>query len=87
MAAIGSVMTADTAEDLLQRLAVYSARLDREVEVLLRADGSGEVMAAEAVYPRPFEGEVDARADVCELFESVACFDSIAELQRLLEER
>jgi hypothetical protein len=83
---IGSVMTGDVAEDLLQRLAMYSARLGREVEVLLRADGSGEVMAAEEDLPRLFGDEVDARSDVLDRgFTAVACFDSIAELQRLLE--
>jgi hypothetical protein len=72
---IGQVMAAETATDILSALAEYSARIGRECEVVLRADGSGDVMAAE---------EFTLRGEEPEGFESVAQFGSIAELGALL---
>jgi hypothetical protein len=75
---IGAVMTADTAMDILQGLAAYSARLGRQCEVVLRADGGGEIMADE---------EFTLRGEEPSGFEQVARFASIEELMRVLEDK
>jgi len=78
--AVGAVMGADLAVDVLEKLETYAVRIDRECEVILRADGGGELMASE--YTRT---EYELRGDEASAFHSVASFDTIAELVALLE--
>jgi hypothetical protein len=72
---IGTVMTADVALDLLDLLAKHAERIGRQCEIVLRPDGSGEVMAAEEF----------CQEDPPEGFESIAQFGSIEALRAYLE--
>jgi hypothetical protein len=60
---------ADLSLDLLDRLSEYSMRVGRQCEVILRADGGGELMVG-------ISGDE---------FECRDSFDSMAELRDLLE--
>jgi hypothetical protein len=77
---IGAVMPADLAIDVLEKLEGFAARKDRECEVILRPDGSGEIMASERTRT-----EYALRGESAEAFASIARFDTIAELVLLLE--
>ena len=66
----------DSINEVIDALAKFSDRIDREVELVVRTDGTAALMGAEAgtVAGEPADG-----------FEEIESFDSIPELWTFLE--